>query len=92
MSATYTFSAELWEWTSKASWYFVSLPEADADDIDERQFVEMSGRKGFGVKADDLLDGTTAIAPNLTAGTWEVGGVAVTATAAAVTSGVVMLR
>ena len=31
---------------------------------------------------DDLLDGTTAIAPNLTAGSWQVGGVAVTATAA----------
>ena len=31
---------------------------------------------------DDLLDGTTAIAPNLTEGSWEVGGVAVTSTAA----------
>jgi hypothetical protein len=31
---------------------------------------------------DDLLDGTTAIKPNLTAGEWKVGGVAVTATAA----------
>lgn len=31
---------------------------------------------------DDLLDGTTAIAPNLTQGSWEVGGTAVTATAA----------
>lgn len=31
---------------------------------------------------DDLLDGTTAIAPNLTEGSWKVGGVAVTATAA----------
>jgi hypothetical protein len=31
---------------------------------------------------DDLLDGTTAIAPNLTAGSWEVGGTAVTSTAA----------
>jgi len=31
---------------------------------------------------DDLLDGTTAIAPNLTVGSWQVGGVAVTATAA----------
>lgn len=31
---------------------------------------------------DDLLDGTTAIAPNLTAGSWEVSGVAVTSTAA----------
>lgn len=31
---------------------------------------------------DDLLDGTTAISPNLSAGAWKVGGVAVTATAA----------
>jgi hypothetical protein len=31
---------------------------------------------------DDLLDGTTAIAPNLAAGAWEIGGVAVARTAA----------
>jgi hypothetical protein len=31
---------------------------------------------------DDLLDGTTAITPNLTVGSWQVGGVAVTSTAA----------
>ena len=31
---------------------------------------------------DDLLDGTTAIAPNLTEGSWKVGGTAVTSTAA----------
>ena len=31
---------------------------------------------------DDLFDGTTAIQPNLALGLWEVGGVAVTATAA----------
>lgn len=31
---------------------------------------------------DDLLDGTTAIAPNLTEGSWQVGGVAITSTAA----------
>lgn len=31
---------------------------------------------------DDLLDGTTAIKPNLDAGQWKVGGTAVTATAA----------
>ena len=31
---------------------------------------------------DDLLDGTTAIKPNLSGGLWKVGGVAVTATAA----------
>ena len=33
-------------------------------------------------KIDDLLDGTIAIKPNLDEGLWEVGGVAVTATAA----------
>ena len=31
---------------------------------------------------DDLLDGTTAITPNLTAGSWKISGVAVTSTAA----------
>ena len=31
---------------------------------------------------DDLLDGTTAIKPNLTANLWEVGGTAVTASGA----------
>ena len=31
---------------------------------------------------DDLLDGTTAIKPNLDAGLWKVGGVAITSTAA----------
>jgi hypothetical protein len=33
-------------------------------------------------KIDDLLDGTTAIKPNLTEGQWKVGGTAVTASAA----------
>lgn len=31
---------------------------------------------------DDLLDGTTPIAPNLTEGSWEIGGTAITITAA----------
>lgn len=33
-------------------------------------------------KLDDLLDGTTAIKPNLSQGLWKVGGTAVTATGA----------
>ena len=36
MSAEYTFTAELWEWQSKASWYFLSLPDGVADEIDDR--------------------------------------------------------
>jgi len=31
---------------------------------------------------DDLLDGTTAVKPNMTASQWKVGGVAITSTAA----------
>lgn len=38
---------------------------------------------------DDLLDGTTAIRPNLTTGQWKIGGVAVTATAAQLNGGLV---
>ena len=33
-------------------------------------------------KVDDLLDGTTAIAPNLTEGAWKVGGTSIVATGA----------
>lgn len=43
VSMRYSFSAELWEWESKTSWYFVSLPEADADDIDERFARDAAG-------------------------------------------------
>jgi hypothetical protein len=38
-------------------------------------------------KLDDLLDGTTAIKPNLTEGQWKIGGVTVTATAASLNAG-----
>jgi hypothetical protein len=33
---------------------------------------------------DDLLDGTTAIKPNLTAGEWKIGGTTITASAATI--------
>ncbi|MFT6292072.1 MAG: hypothetical protein ACJAR2_002685 [Ilumatobacter sp.] len=36
MSTSYSFDATLWEWTNTASWYFLSLPETEADDIEER--------------------------------------------------------
>ena len=42
---TYSFEAEVWEWSSKTSWFFVSLPEDEADDIEER-FARRAG--GFG--------------------------------------------
>jgi hypothetical protein len=31
-----TFEATIWEHEAGASWHFVSLPEAEADDIDEQ--------------------------------------------------------
>jgi hypothetical protein len=34
--AGYSFVAELWEHDGPASWHFVDLPEADADDIEHR--------------------------------------------------------
>ena len=36
MDASWSFTAELWEWTAKTSWFFLSVPEADADDIEEQ--------------------------------------------------------
>lgn len=42
---TYSFEAEVWEWKSRTSWFFVSLPEEDADEIEER-FGGFAG--GFG--------------------------------------------
>jgi hypothetical protein len=32
----FSFSAEVWEHDGPAAWYFVSLPEAVADEVDER--------------------------------------------------------
>jgi hypothetical protein len=68
---TYTFSAEGWEWISRASWFFVNLPEAQADDIEER-----FGRHaaGFGsVRVDVTIGSTnwqTSIFPSAENGTY----------------------
>ena len=32
----YTFEAEIWTSATTATWHFLSVPEEDADDIDER--------------------------------------------------------
>ena len=32
---TYRFTAPLWEWGGRASWFFVTVPEAASDEIDE---------------------------------------------------------
>ncbi|MGA9278516.1 DUF1905 domain-containing protein [Ilumatobacter sp.] len=40
---TYSFSAEVWEWTSKTSWFFLSVPAEQADDIEERHGASAAG-------------------------------------------------
>lgn len=44
-SPNYDFTAELWEWSSKASWFFVTVPVDISDEIAAR----MEGfERGFG--------------------------------------------
>ncbi|MGN6696473.1 MAG: DUF1905 domain-containing protein [Aquihabitans sp.] len=31
---TYSFTAELWEWTARPNWFFFAVPEDATDDID----------------------------------------------------------
>lgn len=38
------FSAELWEWESRASWFFVTVPPDESEDIGEMSPEE----RGFG--------------------------------------------
>jgi Domain of unknown function (DUF1905) len=54
--ATYSFSAELWEWTSKTSWFFLSVPDEHADDIEER-FGRTAA--GFGSVRVEVAIGST---------------------------------
>ncbi|MCU1470943.1 MAG: hypothetical protein JWQ39_2092 [Glaciihabitans sp.] len=44
-NAQYSFTSELWKWEARASWYFVSLPEAISDEI-EAMYGALAG--GFG--------------------------------------------
>ena len=42
-SERYSFEAEVWEWSAKNSWFFLSVPEDDADDIEERYRQRAAG-------------------------------------------------
>lgn len=56
MTAEFAFSADVWEWGGRASWYFVSLPEQIADEIEER-FGSSAG--GFGSVRVEVTVGDT---------------------------------
>lgn len=52
------FTAELWEWASRASWFFLTLPEELADDIEAR--TDDTARRGFGsLKVEATIGDTT---------------------------------
>jgi hypothetical protein len=53
----FSFDAELWEHDGPAAWFFVSLPEDVADDIDA---AHGHRAKGFGSLRVDVRVGTTA--------------------------------
>lgn len=55
-SSHYSFTAEVWEHDGPGAWHFISLPEAEADDIEET-FGHRA--KGFGSVRVEVTIGTT---------------------------------
>ena len=52
------FKAELWEWAARDSWFFVTLPEDLADDIQAR--TDDTIRRGFGsLRVEATIGDTT---------------------------------
>ena len=70
-TAQFSFAADVWRHDGAAAWYFVSLPEATADDIDER-FGHRAA--GFGsVRVEVTIGATswlTSIFPDTKRGTY----------------------
>jgi len=53
---TFEFTADLWRYSGKAAWYFVTLPHDVADDIDE---ITGDERRGFGSVRVEVTVGAT---------------------------------
>jgi hypothetical protein len=67
----FTFDAVVWEHEGQGSWHFVSLPEPEADDIEE---LFGQGARGFGSLRVEVTIGatrwTTSIFPDNKRGTY----------------------
>lgn len=67
----FTFTAEVWEHDGPGAWHFVSVPEADADEIEE---AFGHAAKGFGSLRVDVTIGrtswSTSIFPDRKRGTY----------------------
>lgn len=61
-SRRFSFTAEVWEHDGPAAWHFVSLPEADADDIEEMYGHDA---KGFGSIRVEVTIGATTWATSI---------------------------
>lgn len=55
--SVYRFTAELWEWSARASWYFVTLPLDAAEEIRERPMPP----RGFGSVPVRALIGSSEV-------------------------------
>jgi hypothetical protein len=51
VSAVYRFDAEIWVQGTTGTWHFLSVPEDDADDIDERFGHQAAGFGSIKVEA-----------------------------------------
>jgi hypothetical protein len=58
----YSFDAEVWEHDGPAAWFFLDVPEADADEIEE---LFGSRAKGFGSVRVEVAIGATRWATSL---------------------------
>lgn len=71
MSATYSFTGEVYEYPGTGAWHFVNLPEAAADEIED---LTRDTRRGFGsVRVEVTIGKTTwqtSIFPDTKAGTY----------------------
>ena len=56
MAASYSFTSSLWEWSSRTTWFFFSVPEEIADEIEE-QFGRSAA--GFGSVRVEVTVGAT---------------------------------
>jgi len=56
MASRFEFAAEVWEHEGPAAWFFVSLPEPIADDIEQ---VHGHHAKGFGSLRVEVTIGST---------------------------------
>jgi hypothetical protein len=55
-SNTFEFAADLWRYAGQAAWFFVTLPLAVADDLDE---ITADSRRGFGSVRVEVTVGVT---------------------------------